>query len=312
MPACPLRRAGGDVLGGRPRGGGRGRPGSGRIAPPQPPPPSPGPRAPSRPELAGRPGRGSGGESVRRRGPARAAHRPGAGAALGTGKGAGSPSAASHQPSRRGAPGPARPCPAPPPARPPGPAFLAGACGFLPAPGARSWLAAGRGPRGERAPGRGPPAGGGLQPLPRGSAPTRAGGRRAGRLGRTRAPRSLRPVARPGPPPTPRLRSPLGTAYGAARATPPTLKLPATHHKPAPSPPARPRVATRICEGLHARILAGQPDGPQPPVMVAGVAGVGGGHRGRNLGLEVCQVTPPRSHKPFVVTSSLEPGASSE
>lgn len=76
-------------------------------------------------------------------------------------------------------------------------------------------------------------------------------------------------------PPTPRLRSPLGTAYGAARATPPTLKLPATHHKPAPSPPARPRVATRICEGLHARTLAGQPNGPQPPVMVAGVAGVG-------------------------------------
>lgn len=36
---------------------------------------------------------------------------------------------------------PARPGPAP------APAFLAGACGFLPAPGARSWLAAGRGPR---------------------------------------------------------------------------------------------------------------------------------------------------------------------
>lgn len=46
-------------------------------------------------------------------------------------------------------PGPARPCPAPAP-RPTGPAFLAGACGFLPAPGARSWLAAGRGARGER------------------------------------------------------------------------------------------------------------------------------------------------------------------
>lgn len=44
-----------------------------------------------------------------------------------------------HPPSRRGAA--ARPAP-----RPPGsPAFLAGACGFLPAPGARSWLAAGRG-----------------------------------------------------------------------------------------------------------------------------------------------------------------------
>lgn len=44
-----------------------------------------------------------------------------------------------HPPSRRGAA--ARPAP-----RPPGsPAFLAGACGFLPAPGARSWLAARRG-----------------------------------------------------------------------------------------------------------------------------------------------------------------------
>lgn len=44
-----------------------------------------------------------------------------------------------HPPSRRGAS--VRPAP-----RPPGsPAFLAGACGFLPAPGARSWLAAGRG-----------------------------------------------------------------------------------------------------------------------------------------------------------------------
>lgn len=44
-----------------------------------------------------------------------------------------------HPPSRRGAA--VRPAP-----RPPGsPAFLAGACGFLPAPGARSWLAAGRG-----------------------------------------------------------------------------------------------------------------------------------------------------------------------
>lgn len=44
-----------------------------------------------------------------------------------------------HPPSRRGAA--SRPAPRPPAS----PAFLAGACGFLPAPGVRSWLAAGRG-----------------------------------------------------------------------------------------------------------------------------------------------------------------------
>lgn len=274
MPACPLRRAGGDVLGGGPRGGGRGRPGSGRIAPPQPPPPSPGPRAPSRPELAGRPGRGSGGESVRRRGPARAAHRPGAGAALGTGKGAGSPSAASHQPSRRGAPGPARPCPAPPPARPPGPAFLAGACGFLPAPGARSWLAAGRGARGERAPGRGPPAGGGLQPLPRGSAPTRAGGRRAGRLGRTRAPRSLRPVARPGPP---RPQAPQPARHGVRRGQSDAADTQVASH----APQARPFPTCAASSGdPHLRRASRQDLGwptRWPPAASDGGRGCGGG-----------------------------------
>lgn len=77
---------------------------------------------------------------MRCRDQAGAAHRPGEGAGW---------LFPSHQPSRRGAPCPARPCPAPAP-RPTGPAFLAGACGFLPAPGARSWLAAGRGARGER------------------------------------------------------------------------------------------------------------------------------------------------------------------
>lgn len=49
---APFAEPAGTCWGG-PQGGGRGRPGSGRIAPPQPPPPSPGPRAPSPPGARG-------------------------------------------------------------------------------------------------------------------------------------------------------------------------------------------------------------------------------------------------------------------
>lgn len=155
--------------GGARRGAGAAR--AGRAAPPRPPGRSP-PR-PRRP--AGRPARVSGGESVRSRGRAQG---------LRGGRGGRGPLSPSHQPSRRGAPCPARPGPALPSAapRPPGPAFLAGACGFLPAPGARSWLAAGRGARGEREgagarEGRRP----GARPGAGESSPQRAGAQGAGR-----------------------------------------------------------------------------------------------------------------------------------
>lgn len=123
---------------------GRGRelPGPRRAAPPQPT------GHPKAPELAGRPVRESGGASVKCRGQATAAHRPSAGAARRAGEARAALSLSPTFPAGSSLPCLARPCPVPAP-RPPGPAFLAGACGFLPAPGARSWLAAGRGTRRE-------------------------------------------------------------------------------------------------------------------------------------------------------------------
>lgn len=177
----------------------------------------------------GRPGRGSGGESVRRRGPARARRT---GRAQGRRWGPGrawlalrrSPAFAG------GALPPARPLPGAAPRPPAGPGILAGACGFLPAPGARSWLAAGRGRAGS-----GRPAGaarrGDSSPSRGGSAPTRRGAG-AGRLGRTRAPRSLRC----GPPGSPPPQAPQPARHGVRRGQSDAADTAvATHHKPAPS-----------------------------------------------------------------------------
>lgn len=244
------------------------------------------------PRARGSPVRVSGGESVRRRDRAGAAHGP----ARGTREGAGwlFPS---HQPSWPGAPClPARPCPAPAP-RPPGPAFLAGACGFLPAPGARSWLAAGRGARGEReeASGREGREGASweeFQPLPRARPPRgpgAPGGRLVrviarGRLGlwpggwrswsakRTRPPglrgRPARAAGRPAAPP----ERPLPPSSPAARRTPghplPHLRGPGWGPGVCSSPASRPRLRARCLADLIAQGRT------QPPI------------RGRNLGLE--------------------------
>lgn len=185
-------------------------------------------------------------------------------------------------PAGRSLPCPARPCPAPAP-RPPGPAFLAGACGFLPAPGARSWLAAGRGARGEREEagareGRreGAPAWEEFQPLPRGSAPVRTRGARGRRLAQMIAPGRLGPAAHRTPFQPPRPTGLRGSAAcSAARATG-TPKSPATHRKPAPSPPARPRVGTASARDATLGVrLTAQPT-EQPPATRERGHGLGG------------------------------------
>lgn len=194
--------------GGARRGAGAAR--AGRAAPPRPPGRSP-PR-PRRP--AGRPARVSGGESVRSRGRAQG---------LRGGRGGRGPLSPSHQPSRRGAPCPARPGPAqrrPPPARP---GIPCGGMWLLAGPGGTQ-LAGGRegGARGAGGSGRpggaaagGPPGGGGVQP-PAG----RGAGRRAGVWGGRE--RWGRGGGRPGPE-----WAGVGNGWRRARAVPraPFLRL---------------------------------------------------------------------------------------
>lgn len=185
----------------------------------------------------------------------------------------------------------------------------------MPAPGARSWLAAGRGARGEReeagareGPPRHSPPGRDSSPS-RGARPPRGlGGARRGVWGGRE-----RLVARRG---SPHPQPPQPTLHGLRRGQSDAADTQVASH----APQARPFPTCAASGGdPHLRRASRQDLGwptKWPPAASDGGRGCGGrwggGHRGRNLGLEVCQVTRPRSHKPFVVTSSLEPGASSE
>lgn len=172
LPPPPSRRGRGGV------GGARKGAGAARTGPSYP--------ALAR-EPAGRPVRVSGRESVRHGDQAGAAHGSDAGATRAAGEGAGWLFPC-HQPSRRGAPCPARPSPALPSARPPParPGIPCGGMWLLAGPGGTQ-LAGGReggarGAGGSERPGGvagGGPLGGIPAPLA-GSAPTRAWGRRTG------------------------------------------------------------------------------------------------------------------------------------